>query len=200
MGSCPDTNIDPKFVSNSSSRENLVFKWPSYWWNQIWSHSNDVQALTQISLFSPALKTIIARFISLFDLLLKNWTFSKYQALMAYCAGQKLSDFHMIKYVVYKLQTAAHVTYKREKFFSQDQSWVALSFSYNKCSNPKKWGFHAINVLHWQVRENGFSAVHQASSTVTINRVVLLFFCAKRMLRHPQRLGGCESISSQGGR
>ena len=41
---------------------------------------------------------------------------------MAYCAGQKLSDFHMIKYVVYKLQTAAHVAYKRDKkFFSQDQ-------------------------------------------------------------------------------
>ena len=169
MGSCPDTNIDPKFVSNSSSPENLVFKWPSYWWNQIWSHSNNVQTLTQIPLFSPALKTIIARFISLFDLLLKNWTFSKYQALMAYCAGQKLSDFHMIKYVVYKLQTAAHVTYKRDislssttavqiwiisyklhtreinKFFSQDQLWVTLSFSYIKCSNPKKWGFLAIN-------------------------------------------------------
>ena len=65
---------------------------------------------------------------------------------MAYCAGQKLSDFHMIKYVVYKLQTAAHVAYKRDKqFFSQDQSWVGLSFSYNKCSNPQKWGFLAIN-------------------------------------------------------
>ena len=36
---------------------------------------------------------------------------------MAYCTGQKLSDFHMIKYVVYKLQMAAHVTYKRDKFF-----------------------------------------------------------------------------------
>ena len=70
-----------------------------------------------MSLFSPALKTIIARFISLFDLLLKNGTFSKYQALMAYCAGQKLSDFHMIKYVVYKLQTAAHVAYKSDKQF-----------------------------------------------------------------------------------
>ena len=70
-----------------------------------------------IYLYSSALKTIIARFISLFDLLLKNGTFSKYQALMAYCAGQKLSDFHMIKYVVYKLQTAAHVAYKRDKQF-----------------------------------------------------------------------------------
>ena len=73
--------------------------------------------MTHISLYSSALKTIIARFISLFDLLLKNGTFSKYQALMAYCAGQKLSDFHMIKYVVYKLQTAAHVAYKRDKQF-----------------------------------------------------------------------------------
>ena len=105
-----EPTIPIKFASNSLSRENLVFKWPYYWWNQIWSHSNNVQTLTQISLFSPALKTIIARFISLFDLLLKNGTFSKYQALMAYCAGKKLSDFHMIKYVVYKLQTAAYVT------------------------------------------------------------------------------------------
>ena len=140
-----------------------------------------MQTLTHISLYSSALKTIIARFISLFDLLLKNGTFSKYQALMAYCAGQKLSDFHMIKYVVYKLQTAVHVTYK---------SWVGLSFPYSKCSNPKNEAFlKLINVLHWQVKENGFFAVHQAPSTVTIDRVVLLFFCAKRVLRHPRRQG-----------
>ena len=157
--------------------------------------------MTQISLFSSALKTIIARFISLFDLLLKNWTFSKYQALMAYCTGQKLSDFHMIKYVVYKLQTAAHVTYKRDKFFLRiirESHWVSLTI--NALTQKNEAFLQLINVLHWQVRENGFSAVHQAWSTVTINRVVLLFFCAKRVLRHPQRLGGCESISSQGGR
>ena len=177
MGSCPVTSIDPKFDSNSSSRENLVFKWPSYWWNHIWSRSNNVQTLTQISLFSPALKTIIARFISLFDLLLKNWTFSKYQALMAYCTGKKLSDFHMIKYVVYKLQTAAHVTYKRDKqgFFSQDQSWVVLinisDLTINALTRKNEAFLQLINVLDWQVKENRFSAVHQASSIVTINKL-----------------------------
>ena len=161
-----------------------------------------MQTLTNISLCSSALKTIIARFTSLFDLLLKNGTFSKYQALMAYCAGQKLSDIHMITYVVYKLQTAAHVAYKRDKnFFSQDQFWVGLSFSYNKCSNPKNEAFlQLINVLHREVKENGFFAVHQALSTVTIDRVVLLFFWVKRLLRHPQTLSGFESVWSQGGR
>ena len=74
----------------------------------------------------------------------------------------------MIKYVVYKLQTAAHVAYKRDKkFFSQDQFWVGLSSSYNKCSNPKNEAFlQLINVLHREVKENGFFAVHQALSTV----------------------------------
>ena len=150
-----------------------------------------MQTLTNISLCSSALKTIIARFISLFDLLVKNGTFSKYQASMAYCVGQKLSDFHTMKYVAYKLQTAAHVAYMRDNnFFSQHQSWVGLSFSYSKCSNPQNEAFlQSINVLHREVKENGFFAVHQAPSTVTIDRVVLLFFCAKRVLRHPRRLG-----------
>ena len=131
-------------------------------------------------------------FTSLFDLLLKNGTFSKYQALMAYCAGQKLSDIHMITYVVYKLQTAAHVAYKREKQFfflriSPESDWVSLTIN---ALTPKNEAFlQLINVLHREVKENGFFAVHQAPSTVTIDRVVLLFFCAKRVLRHPRRLG-----------
>ena len=78
---------------------------------------------------------------------------------------------------------------------------MGLSSSYNKCSNPKNEAFlQLINVLHREVKKNGFFAVHQALSTVTIDRVALLFFCAKRVLRHPQRLSGCESISSQGER
>ena len=106
--------IPTKFASNSSSREN------SYDRTTGGIKFEVIQIMCKhwpIYLYSSALKTIIARFISLFDLLLKNGTFSKYQALMAYCAGQKLSDFHMIKYVVYKLQTAAHVAYKSYKQF-----------------------------------------------------------------------------------
>ena len=160
-----------------------------------------MQTLTHISLYSSALKTIIARFISLFDLLLKNGTFSKYQALMAYCAGQKLSDFHMIKYVVYKLQTAAHVAYKRDKqFFSQDQSWVGLSFSYNKCSNPQKWGFLAINVLHREVKEKGFFCCPSGAEH-SHNRqscaVVLFALSACCVILGDS---GFESVSSQGER
>ena len=149
-----------------------------------------MQTLTHISLFIR-FKNNYCKVYFVVRSSLENGTFSKYQALMAYCAGQKLSDFHMIKYVVYKLQTAAHVAYKRDKnFFSQDQFWVGLSFSYNKCSNPKNEALlQLIKVLHWEVKENGFFAVHQALRTVTIDRVALLFFWVKRVLRHPRRLG-----------
>ena len=105
----------PTKFANSSSRENSYDRTTGGIKFEV--ISNTVQTLTHISLYSSALKTIIARFISLFDLLLKNGTFSKYQALMAYCTVKNLSDFHMIKYVVYKLQTAAYVAHKRDRQF-----------------------------------------------------------------------------------
>ena len=150
-----------------------------------------MQTLTNIYLYSSALKTIIARFISLFDLLVKNETFSKYQASMAYCVGQKLSDFHTMKYVAYKLQTAAHVAYMRDNnFFSQHQSWVGLSFSYSKCSNPQNEA--SCNQLMFcieKLKKTGFLLSIRRRAQSQSTELCCCSFRAKRVLRHPRRLG-----------
>ena len=132
---------------------------------------------------------------------LEKWNFLKISSLDGLLRRTKTVRFSYDKICCVQITNGGACNIQERSFFlriSRESHWVSLTI--NALTQKNEAFLQLINVLHWQVRENGFSAVHQASSTVTINRVVLLFFCAKRMLRHPQRLGGCESISSQGGR
>ena len=150
-----------------------------------------MQTLTNIYLYSSALKTIIARFISLFDLLVKNETFSKYQASMAYCVGQKLSDFHTMKYVAYKLQTAAHVAYMRDNNFflsiSPESDWVSLTV--NALTPKMRLSCNQLMFCIEKLKKTGFLLSIRRRAQSQSTELCCCSFRAKRVLRHPRRLG-----------
>ena len=110
---------------------------------------------------------------------LEKWNFLKISSLDGLLRRTKTVGFSYDKICCVQIANggACSIQERETIFFlriSPESDWVSLTIN---ALTPQNEAFlQLINVLHREVKENGFFAVHQAPSTVTIDRVVLLFF------------------------